>query len=370
MSIRTKPKRPHADWKGDLQRLLNVHNETHATRQKVIAHSTREARAEGLFRCFRLLRAAGFRTGPASIGGNHVEFLVRYWVADPSIEADLRKRGSELRLRDSPLSAAYVQQHLSFLRTLCTWVGKPGLVLPARRYVNDPSLVSRVTVAQQDRTWSGAAVDRMAVLKQVEACDPVVGLQLEVMMAFGLRRKEAVMFSPALSEVPAAALPANAQPGQYLAFVRIKRGTKGGRVRFTAIRNDEQRRALERALRAAPHPGQHIGKPGQDLKKALDRFTYVLRRCKVTQREMGVTGHGLRHEFAADLYFELAEVPAPIKGGPTNISRELMDAAYAEVAAQLGHGRKRITGAYLGGTRTVVGASAALAHDVEARDGR
>jgi hypothetical protein len=244
---------------------------------------------------------------------------------------------------------------LSFLRALCDWIGKPGMVLPAKSYVSDPALVSRSTNAVRDRTWSGAQVDVEAVLAKVTQADPVVGLQLEVMLRFALRRKEAVMFCPALAEVPAHALPAGASPGDYLAFLRVKRGTKGGRVRYTAIRNDRQRQVLERALAAAPRPGMHIGRPGQSLKQALDRFSNVLRRCGVSRRQLGVTAHGLRHDFAADLYFELTDMPAPIKGSPANIDPAVMSAAYLEGARQLGHGRPRITGAYLGGRRPMVG---------------
>jgi integrase len=234
---------------------------------------------------------------------------------------------------------------------LCIWIGKPGLVLPATRYVNDPALVKRTTNATRDRTWSNAQVDTRDVIERVTKVDAWVGLQLEVLTAFGLRRKEAVMFSPALAVVPRAALPIDSPAGNFLWFLRVKRGSKGGRLRFTAIRNEYQRDVLARALEIAPRPGMHIGQPGQSLEQALTRFSNVLRRCGVNKRDLGVTAHGLRHEFAADLYYELAEVPAPIKGGPAGADVPGLIAAYLEVARQLGHGRARITGAYLGSPR-------------------
>jgi integrase len=166
------------------------------------------------------------------------------------------------------------------------------------------------------------------------------------MLAFGLRRKEAVMFVPRLAEVPAHALPASAAPGTYLAFLRIKRGTKGGRVRYTAIRNPAQSRALAAALDAAPN-GRHIGYPGLSLKQALRRFSNTLHRAGVSRRELGVTGHGLRHQFAADLYVELTDFEPPVRGGEV-IDPATMEAAYLAVAVALGHGRPQIAGAYLG----------------------
>jgi hypothetical protein len=91
----------------------------------------------------------------------------------------------------------------------------------------------------------------VALLAQVKAYDPYVGVQLKVMQAFGLRRKDAVMFSPHLAQVPLAHLPlAHVPPGEgparYLSFLRIKRGTKGGRLRYTAIRTAKGRTSAAR----------------------------------------------------------------------------------------------------------------------------
>lgn len=341
----------HRDWKGDLQRLIERHNGRHAVQGKTVSHSTQAARAGGLFRIFKLLRSAGFKIGPSGLGGRHIEFLMGYWTVDPAIEPALRLRGSTLVLRTTPLSAGYIQQQLSFLRALSDWIEKPGLVKPAQSYGCDPALLVRTSNATRDRTWSGANVDVGKIVEEVGQVDAVVQLQLELILAFGLRRKEAVMFCPTLAEVPVFALPAGASNERYLAFVRVKRGTKGGRVRYTAIRNDYQRDVLRRALAAAPRRSAHVGRPGMSLKQALDRFSNVLRRCGVTQRALGVTAHGLRHEFASDLFYELTHVPPPIRGGMPGLDPAVMEHAYREVAQQLGHGRPRIAGAYLGGQR-------------------
>lgn len=239
----------HKDWKAALQALINANNARHAKKDKYVSHHTREERAQGLFRSFRLLRAMGFRLAPGNLAGRHIEWLMRYWTADPALGQQLAAHGplKKLQLREKPYSPAYIQQQLSFLRVFSGWIGKPGLVLPASRYVNDVSLVSRTICATADRSWDAHNVDFNAVLAEVGAVDPRVALQLEVMRAFGLRKKEAVMFSPSGAEVPAHALPASPEPGPFLMFIRIKRGTKGGRLRFTAVRTPEQQRALARA---------------------------------------------------------------------------------------------------------------------------
>lgn len=56
-----------------------------------------------------------------------------------------------------PLSAAYIQQQLSFLRVYASWIGKPGMVLSTSEYVDEPAQVRRVIVAQRDRSWSAAS---------------------------------------------------------------------------------------------------------------------------------------------------------------------------------------------------------------------
>lgn len=340
-----KGKQP-GGWKRQLQDLIDTNNERHSTRGKSVGHKTQNERAASLFRSFKRLREMGFKIeDPAHLGGRHIEALMRDWTADPTLKVELASHGVRYEPRDEPLSPAYIQQQLSFLRVFSEWIGKPGLVLPADAYVAR-HLVTRQTTAQRDRSWTGNAVDPTEVLEQVASRCPRTALILEVMLAFGLRRKEAVMFVPTLAEVPAHALPASLDPGPYLAFLRIKRGTKGGRLRYTAIRHPSQERALARALEVAPNGG-HIGYPGLSLKQALRRFSNTLYRAGVNMKTLGVTGHGLRHQFATDLYVELAEVAPPVRGGGP-VAAETMRAAYLTVAEQLGHGRPQIAGAYLG----------------------
>lgn len=335
------------NWKSALGRIVAENNWKHATKDKGVSHRTQEERRNILFRIFKLLRDASFKFAPYKIGGRHIEFLMRYWTAAPKVEEELKKRGSKLRALQSPLMPSTIQSMLSTLRTYCEWINKPGMVRSAEHYV-DKSLVRRNSNTTRDRTWSGANVDPADIVAKVTQADPVVGLQLEVMLAYGLRRKEAVMFCPTRACVPAYALPDDETSTQYLSFLEVKRGTKGGRVRYVALRSETHKSVYERALKAAPHEGSHIGYPGKTLKQALDRFSNVLRKYGVTKKQLGVTPHGLRHEFASDLYYELTDALPPVKGRHPHLAREVMEAAYREVAHQLGHGRPQISGAYLG----------------------
>lgn len=157
------------------------------------------------------------------------------------------------------------------------------------------------------------------------------------------------MFCPHLAEVPAYALPERQRAERYVAFLRVHRGTKGGRLRYAAVRTEGQRLALEAARALARHDGGHIGHPGLTLKQSLDLFSNVVRAVGLTKKDLGVTPHGLRHQFAGDLFFEIAHVEPPVRGGEASFpDRAMMEDAYRQVAQQLGHNRPHISSAYLG----------------------
>lgn len=325
------------DWRRALQDLIDANNARHMKHNRKVSRLTFRNRKRALFRIFRLLYAMGFRLAPQNLCGRHIKWLMRYWTADPTLGPELATRGKQqkaLPLRQTPYSASYIQQQLSFLRAFCIWIKKPGLVLPAHHYVNNVSLVQVKAKATDDRMRDGEEADFDAILARVRAVDPRVALQMEVMKAYGLQRKEAILFSPSRAEVPTHALPASAGPGRFLMFVRIKRGTKGCRLRFTAVCSQEQERALAHAREYAPVPGSHIGHPGLTLQQALRRFANVLSRAGVNRKVIGITPQALRNQFAGDVFVELTDVP-PICRGEVRLCPEALQMAYLEVALQL-----------------------------------
>lgn len=339
----------NSDWGLRLEAVIGEHNSQHAARNKLVSHSTMHARAKGIYRVFRTLRALGFKPAPENLCGAHIEVLMRYWTADPELAACLTGVASTLPPRTHPYSAAYIQQQLSFLRVFAGWIGKPGLVQGAACYTAQPETVRRTYCAQRDKGWTGNGIDIDASIRAVAELDEYVAAQLRMVMAFGLRRKEAVMFHPQLAEVPDFALPAScAAINRYVSFLRIKRGTKGGRLRFAAIRTQSQRDALAAAKCIAPFPHSNLGRPGLSLKQSLDLFSNVVRAAGLTKKMLGVTPHGLRHEFAGDLYFDIANLQPPVRGGDPCFDSDTIRAAYLEVARQLGHNRLQISNAYLG----------------------
>lgn len=340
-------------WKRELAEIVDRHNERHKDREKIISHATRSARRQGIFRIFVLLHQLGFRARPRNFSARHVQALVAYWTAEPNWAVS-RPKDATIPQPVRPYSAAYIQQQLSFLRAFTEWIGKPGLVQAAERYVTDKRVVSRSYCAQRDMSWAANGVRPEEAIERVARIDRHVAVQLRMMMAFGLRRKEAVMFSPVAAEVPLHALPESIQGKlKHLAFLKIKRGTKGGRLRYTAVRTTEQEEALAEAVSLVRGRSGHIGRPGLTLKQSLDLFSNVVRQVGLTKKELGVTPHGLRHQFAGDLFFDIAQVKAPVRGGDIVIDHAVMQDAYRQVAIQLGHNRPQISNAYLGSPRSI-----------------
>ena len=304
-------------WRDELARIVDHFNRKHAVKAKDVAHKTREDRKEFYFAFFTELRDnpdAPMRVRPHSLGNRHVAFMVRRWVT----------RG---------LEPGTIQLYLSYLRTFAEWIGHPWMVLTAEKYVDDPAKVERSYAPAADKSWSAHGIVPDAKIAGVAAFDRYVGCQLLMALRFNLRVKEAIMCPPHTAEID----------GQ----LEVKRGTKGGRLRFVPIDTPEKRAALDAAKRAVESKTAHLGRPGKTLEQNLERFRYVMRKFGITKAMLGVTAHGLRHEYVNARYEQFAGVASPVRGGPA-IEREEDRAARLRLAEELGHSREAISNAYIG----------------------
>ena len=336
-----------------LEILLRLFNGQHTARQKSVSHKTRHDRAVFLRRFLRDLRTrAGFATvpDPRNLGGRHIQAMVNLW-------------------REDALAAATIQTYLSFLRGLAQWIGKPGLVRKPGAYGLDISEYQRHEVAQRDRSWTGAGIDIEPLIAAVCAYDRHVGAALQLVRAFGLRRKEAVMMRPHACVVPFSAtrLPADRQKAEN--YLWVCQGSKGGRPRFLAIATPTQQQAVAYAQEVAGARDAHLSDPGRDLKQNLNRFSYVLRRFGLSLKERGATGHGLRHEAFVDVWVQATGTQPPVRGG-TQPPQEVREAARKDIAEMAGHARKRAAGAYIGSVRAQRPGAAHTAGSVAAPTGR
>ena len=285
-------------------RQLNFDLKTLQARHREGAFNTRRDRAYVLDQAAHMLHALGFRRLRATgLKRKHVNALVAEW----------QRRG---------LATGTMKNRMSALRWWAERVGRPGVVatnaahgIGERRYVTNE--------------------DRSAVLdpdKLGRVSDAHVRMSLELQAAFGLRREEAIKFTPAYAD-----------RGDR---VRIKASwAKGGRAREIPIWNEGQRAVLDAARRLAG--GRSLIPGGR---------SYAAHR-KVYERQTDAAGlsrmHGLRHGFAQARYEALTGWKAPAAGGPRRRSlgparRRIDTAARMKIARELGHGRREIASVYLG----------------------
>jgi integrase len=95
---------------------------------------------------------------------------------------------------------------------------------------------------------------------------------------------------------------------------------------------------------------QYLADPERSLIQNLNRLHNVMTKFGVTRRALGVTPHGLRHEYAADRYEALTGVAPPVRDG-AEPDRATDQRARLQVARELGHSRVQIAAAYLGSLR-------------------
>ena len=302
----------------ELMDLLRAHGRKAIRQNKIVSHETMDLRKELLILSMRELRGLGYKlASPHNLQQRHVRALTESW----------EKRG---------LSASTIANRISVLRALSLWIGKPGMIQKSADYVSDPETVRRSQATTEDKSWSAAGLDINAMIGLVEQYDARVGLQARLMKAFGLRKKEAVMFRPLKADLGLA--------------IRVRDGTKGGRERVVPIETQEQRDILALAKSRVKHVNEHIGHPDLNLEQSIRRVNYVFEKFGLTRRGLGVTAHGLRHEHLNDVYESIAGVPSPVRSGSVTaeIDKHLHDIARARVSQEAGHARLNISNAYIG----------------------
>lgn len=314
-----------------LEVMLSLFNALHTSMAKTVSHKTRQERAQFLRRFFRdLHEKAGFKQvpDPRNLGQKHLRAMVKVW-------------------QDEHLKPATIQTYLSFLRGLAMWTGKHGFVREPAYYGLDVNEYQRHEYAQRDKCWSAQHVDIDAVVDRVVAHDRHVGASLRLVRAFGLRRKESVLFRPFKSVVAFA--DTGLSPDEQAADQYARIHGKGGRVRFLPIDSPARRAAIAFAQEVAGSADAHMGDPAHDLKRNLRRFDNVVRKFGIAAGQLGITAHGLRHEALIDHYESLTGSSPPVRGG-NGLPSEIDQAARQAVAHLAGHSRIRSASAYLGGS--------------------
>jgi len=307
------------EFRDALLKLFDTHvAEIHSTSRisnKALSIKTQERRATTLCKAFVELREGGFALQtPWSLKGKHVEYLVQHWVKDGQ-------------------SGGTIENKLTYLRAIAQWMGKSNLVGTLGDYVDRRAHgLVRSYVANEDKSWIGHGIDAAAKIEEIARTCPYTAVQLKLQAAFGLRIEESFMLRP-LEAV---------RDGKMLA---VTRGTKGGRPREVPL--EAKVSILVEAARLNNGVTGSTVPVGKTLKQWRDWYYYVLEKHGVTKNGLGVTSHGLRHEYLQTLYEKVTGVPAPVKRSSERPDPQAHEDAKRQVAEAAGHSRTRIANAYL-----------------------
>tara|TARA_R110002096_G_scaffold370625_2_gene564085 strand:+ start:910 stop:1776 length:867 start_codon:yes stop_codon:yes gene_type:complete len=225
--------------------------------------------------------------------------------------------------KDQSISIGTFKNRLSALRWWANKVGKADIIARDNKAYD---IGNRSYVGEESKA-------KILDEKQLEkVSDEHVRLSLRLQVEFGLRREEAIKFSPnyAIKDD----------------HIKLKSTwTKGGRARIVPIRNDEQRVLLAKVKALAK--GGALIPPNKNYEKQLHRYERQVRDAGIKNP------HGLRHAYAQRRYEELTGWKAPLAGGPASKSlnsdqRARDKGARETISKELGHTREQISKVYLG----------------------
>ena len=269
------------------------------------SYSTQATRRKILDLIANQLHELGYRRMQAkSLKPKHIDALVSLW----------KERG---------ISVGTFKNRLSALRWWANKVGKSDIIAKDN---NAYDIGNRSYVGEESKA-------KILDEKQLEkVSDAYVRLSLRLQSAFGLRREEAIKFSPNYAVKDD--------------HIKLKASwTKGGRARTVPITNKEQRQLLE-DVKALARGGALIP-PHLNYVKQLHRYERQTRNAGLSRL------HGLRHEYAQRRYLELTGRVCPAAGGLSSkelnpAQRALDHRARITISSELGHAREAISAVYLG----------------------
>lgn len=231
------------------------------------------------------------------------------------------------------MASSSLATYFSVIKRFYGWLEVKLAFESVHQVLRSPERGKRTMSATSSRSWSANGVDFKEVLARVHAADPVVALQMEMIAAFGLRVMEACAMRPI-----------ECDRSNHLA---VTYGAKGGRARTIQIETSYQREVLDKAKAYAQNHNGFLRTNRSTQAQAYRRFYYILDLAQVSKAESGVSAHGLRHEFANDMYVKRTGEQAPVNHG-RRVTLNEDRKARAEITEALGHSRLAITSAYLG----------------------
>lgn len=160
-------------------------------------------------------------------------------------------------------------------------------------------------------------------------------------LTFGLRLKEVLGIKPW-----------EADKGRYLSI--DGNIAKGGRPRIIIIEENAvgafQRKELDYVKKQCGRK-ESLCWPGRTMVQARAYYYHLMRKHGLTKAELGVTGHGLRAEYAENEALRQGLLPPSLGGTRHQLPKEQMQEISQRVSNNLGHNDLHTIGAYYGSFR-------------------
>lgn len=300
----------------NLHAILKKNNGLRIDTGGTASYRTRDARRNNLKKCFTDLYNGGFQLeSPKSLKPKHIQFLVDKWVEDD-------------------ISASSFNNYKSNIEALCNWINKPGMLKNVDLSVVPTRIRKRVLKAVKNKDWT-TTPDFWSIINSVLLDDIVVGVQLLLMFAFGLRANEAMCLRVR-----------EADKGMFL---YIEHGSKGGLKRIVDIENDLQRYVLDFAKQFVPGmiDAYSTTPKKYKLKQWRQHFYYICRKHGI-KRANETVPHGLRHGYAQRVFEMASGVLSPIRSGLPLDKTDKINRALLKASKMLGHSRLGIMPVYVG----------------------
>jgi len=232
-------------------------------------------------------------------------------------------------MKEKGLSHRTIANRLVHLRWLASKVGREDQI---------PSNKDLGLRLRQNEPGHGENKAMPLLPEHLENMDPRMQLVNELKAAFGLREEEALKFQHRY---------ATSASEKY---IRLKSSwTKGGRPRVIEVVNQQQ---VDLLNRVKAHQIEHREK--SMIPRGMKYMSYK-KAVQAVSTQLGIKGHGFRHQWAQQRFEQISGLRAPIAGGPryTDLSPDdqaRWDKAARLVNSELGHGKGRedITATYIG----------------------
>lgn len=296
------------------------------TNGAIASDRTKQLTHEVIMACCERLWTLGFQIRDIhDLKLRHVEGLIEDW-------------------RANDYAIKTIQNNISRLRRVAEWIGKTDMIpngILEQMYPDVDVQELRVkTVAVISKSWTENGIDVLEKIREADKIDARFGAMLRLGLAFGLRRKEQLRTKPNLIDGGSVLLVNNNM-------------AKSGKDRIIPIEHPFQRLCLEHAKRLV-RGAEYLGWPDRSYEQNLSRYKYFMKKIRISGRDSGCVGHGLRAEYAENIALMNGLVPPVLGGKSSQMEKDARQAIQAIVSQNMGHHRPEVTGAYYGSFRPSV----------------